>query len=518
MVLIAVHAQTLQVAYFSNQSQLDNKYENDIQKSIDFHLANTDRMNVNEYIWNTTTNSVSFNDRFSKKEERPANYLLFSHINVDYENAPELKTTYDTLNNITSAHFVLSYHSTVTLKMVDTKTSQIVGFKTYEVKKVPQFGQGGEKLAVKDFSKYLGKTDKNLNKRAREEKIQAIQKAYSAEISNAYQNLLQSTKTPLELLAGDVVALLDDNTYKLASNNPLNEKEKTVDVVIPSNSPIYRNDELLIYSTTQHANKSVVALVGRGRIKDKTDSGGSLKLYSFGRKEVMEAIKEGKQLILARNKRVIEEKNTFKNIDYKVALDKDCLFCDTQLEQRLQDIHNISLIERAHEPVLRFFDQHYRDEQFMDCDLSDFQFQQEGVQFLIKTSSEAINITEVATSKMLSTSEKALYKGVVAKLLDISGETIDYLTTIKEKKNKTSTISVYHPFGLAAGEDFEIAEIIEENVGGKTVSRYETIAKGSCMTPYSKNVAELKITDGKKELYQALSSKTPIRIYPVTKK
>jgi len=187
------------------------------------------------------------------------------------------------------------------------------------------------------------------------------------------------------------------------------------------------------------------------------------------------------------------------------------------LENAILRISKIQLIERALNKELDNLRAAYKDEKFMDYDIKKYQDKQIGVKYLLSYEDSNLNITDVATGKLISVDKKQgrrnwLFSGytnsqaIKMSLLRISGESIELLKVVDEKKNKVKRIQVFHPFGFDPGDKLDISVLVEESIGDKKFIRKQYIAKG--WVRYDKtspNFGTIKINrKGGKALYKAI--------------
>lgn len=90
------------------------------------------------------------------------------------------------------------------------------------------------------------------------------------------------------------------------------------------------------------------------------------------------------------------------------------------------------------------------------------------------------------------------------------------MTEFKKNKAKTLLIAVGYNQNAKEDREYEIYRVVEEKVGGKTLTRNEVIGKGSIKEVEDANFSMLKVTDGNSEIYQHLSQNLPLYLQHLT--
>jgi hypothetical protein len=89
--------------------------------------------------------------------------------------------------------------------------------------------------------------------------------------------------------------------------------------------------------------------------------------------------------------------------------------------------------------------------------------------------------------------------------MEILDEGIQVIEVTDQKKGKIKKVHVYCPLGMDLGT-LNMYRLIDEQVGGRTVTRKEEIGKAWVKKLRTDNIAEVKIKKGNKELFKALEN------------
>lgn len=495
-----------------------NNYQKEIRETIAKNLQKSSRVNYLFYGYDDDNSSkvVSFDAlKSGDKKEAPAEYLLFVNNQVIYNTSPTIKFNVDTLNNIKRAYYELNYESAIHYKIVDFRTSEILTLNTL---KSNQFGKGINQniVEVKDFRTYFGSNLNKLKGKKRLEAEKAALRAYQSTINGRYSKAQEKAVKNVGRLDGVAAGLIDTKIYSISGPKPEEVEKKMTDFTAAFGSAdnIKKGDNFSVFQVLEFEQGNVTDFVATSYVKELGETSSKMRTFPFQRKGLAEAYKSGNKMLMVRNHAVVEDKNTISDVKYRMSVEKGCVMCDFKLETNLNRITNIILIERGHVHIMKYLSERYKSEQFMDFDMEEFQSKQQGVEVLITRVNNKIALTEVGTGKMIDTGTKTYGSSLTTTLLEYSEKGIELLKIQKEKKNKIVEVLLYHPFSFFQGSKIDIVEVQVENFKGKSMERNVKIGDGTITRLISPNVAIMRVSDGKKELFAALQKGSNIRYTP----
>ncbi len=211
------------------------------------------------------------------------------------------------------------------------------------------------------------------------------------------------------------------------------------------------------------------------------------------------------------------------------------MMCEPRFESAVFNCPVFNLVER-NSPELGYFAKLAKNDKFIDYSLDDLQGKKLGYSLLVTEDDKFMNIIDISSNKtihsfkkryqLLTETERLIKKGNDRLELDIFHQDmlriltsydpqkfkVEWISTLKTKKEKIEEIAIYHPAGMERYIEFNIYTLESEQVDGETIQRKNKIARGTVGKEFSPTLFELNIKDGEKELFKAEQQKIPLLI------
>ncbi len=472
-----------------------------------------------------------------KFKEKPVELSIFTIpvIKFDDPKSPAVITTVDTNGIINSASFRLNYDVSYILKVVNVKTGVVEDIEVVTLFKDKKSNFGPKYSLEINHKKYFGKKRKSS---ISSKQFQAIKKRlykdYRASIDERFTDNRNQFIGELRNVVYTLNQAVDMNVYKVNIPDKNTDKIKKVTIDGGSANRIFEGELLYIHAIVSIGDKKfseVVSFVAADKVSpNKTIC---KKTFFQKKKKFTKIMKMYDQLYSVRNESAAKKilpmnPDDIVNLSMDLKKDNERWFFENYITKQPM----INVIERKLDPELNQLRYIYKDERFIDYKLGAIQDQRLGAQYLLTYEDKNVNITNIATGKMVSVDSKqgamnwylpgySVIQSLNMALLKVSGKSIEILKVLKEKKNKVKIIQVYNPLGFKQGDALDISIIKSEEVNGKTYERKEFIAKGYVRSDSTlPSVGELRITKkGQKALYTAIKNQDKLAfIYSIKRK
>ena len=481
------------------------------------------------YEWDRNAHKLNLNKEISP-EEKPVELAVFVQQSIPQLSPEQLKLEFktDTSGYITKAHFKVPFEAIYTIKVVNVKTAKVEEA-AYQVKTQPivdKFENVNYYVPV-DVKKYIGRKNLKIlqswdNRKEYNALIARIKKAYQKKLRAKYDYLASLHLKDLPFIAKTINKYDDNQVYTVEVPDIKAKKIKLLTINGGSKDGIKNRDNFHLYSTIEINGKKYpiyIADIFADKVEEQSTVGKKYGL-SISAKNLANKLRENAAagFFAAKNRIAINKIVSYPPEEkLNIALATDCMMCNYSLEEGMVRSVEINLIERA-APELDQLRALYKDERFIDYNLGNMQDQQIGAKYLLSFAGSNLNITDIATGKLISMDKATGRKNWLIPgftnaqawkiaLLGNSDKAITYQRTIKEKKGKVKSIEIFHPFEVGQGDKYDISVLQTEEIAGQKVERKVLIATGyavpSSLTPH---LGVMKINDGRKKLFKALES------------
>lgn len=457
-------------------------------------------------------------------EEKPITKALYLKTNFEIKETLKTNYTLDTLGKVVKMFVYYPMTIYPSYKVVDLPTSEVVKAFRYKT----DDWKVDEQYEVKDFKKYFGsspdKSEKN-NSKTFALQMKAFKKEELKNVDAFYEKKVREFGKNLSNIANVLKSMNDKRLFKLVDFT-FNEKDKLEEFYIDAKASEHVNvgDVFNVYEKTtfgdfRHFDQ--VSLVSIVTVKEVNDTKAKVKPFSLAKKKIGEALASENEIVFARNEELIKAANREDEPMKRVQIKSDCFMCGSYLETMLLGIATTKLLERNFDGPRKFFTDQYTNEKFIDFNMSAVQDKQEGVDYLFENTPAGLKATDVQTGRIASLNQeqgKGLMKlfgstgpKTVNLCMDIMDKNLEVLEILKEKKGKIEKFLGYNAFGFDNISTFLIYVVKEETVGGRTLEREEEIGKCWVGKRITNTIAEIKINNGEKELYEAMQNGDKIR-------
>jgi hypothetical protein len=425
----------------------------------------------------------------------------------------------DTSGKVTAMFLDLQIEANTTYRVINLTNSEIIKDGKFEMSKKVRAGKDLPMQLPIDMKKYFGSKDPKKCKRANPKEYRKV----IAEIKKDKKKTVQSNYTQraknLGSAMGNLASILksqdDSKIWKRVGEPSFNDKGKLQNFHIDATSAenLSKGENLEVYEKRTYGSMDGYERVNTVSVEEATADKTKVKALFIGRKKLKKAMEANAELVFARNYDLIKKDNAksdqVKRVQIKGNLDP--------LPALLMKVPNLKLITRDYDTQAGYFTKQYTDEKFIDFNMGKVQGKQEGVDYVFEKTSSGAKATEVATGRieMLDQQKK---KGLLGSMFDFGGgarmknlcmeildEGIQVIEVTDQKKGKIKKVHVYCPLGMDLGT-LNMYRLIDEQVGGRTVTRKEEIGKAWVKKLRTDNIAEVKIKKGNKELFKALEN------------
>lgn len=118
---------------------------------------------------------------------------------------------------------------------------------------------------------------------------------------------------------------------------------------------------------------------------------------------------------------------------------------------------------------------------------------------------------------------KAINASVDEAIADINQEVfqvrLEVVRMIEDKKNKAKAllVAIGHNQNAKKDREYEVYIVVEENVGGRSLTRNKVVGRGEIKEVEDANFSQLKVTKGGSQIYQLLSQNQTLYIQHLNK-
>lgn len=504
-------------------------YDQSIEKLISLSGGN-----LLLYDWNAKNHTVKFADK-NKFEEKPSDIVIFLKPYGRFELNPAFDITTDTTGKTTSAQFILESEMAYACKHIDPITSTILKNETIVLQRNQK-----EAFKVDNVDKEFGGDPAKLKKsnyRKYEEMLEKLREKYKEKIEEKYKSafFLQMASSRL---AKNILAGSQDYFKVIPPGGTAEKKVKSIKFQAGVKDNLVKKDNYKVVAKRMIGTYHFYEDLATVYIDEIGETESTASTFLFASKDLGAALTNKEELLM------VKEDNTFmmnqlniKPGEKKVnlAIKKNCMFCDEELEIKLYECPVITLIER-NAPELKYFNNLTKDERFIDFSVEDLQGKQIGYQLLLTQNDKYYQIIETATNKNIASFEKKYQAVETTSRMDVFAPKkvvldigmgdiqrflsaynpeiykVEWISTLEEKKEKIEKIAAYHAAGMDRYMEYDFYTLESEEVDGEQISRKNKIGRGKIGKSISPNISELKIKDGEKEIYKAAKNGVKILI------
>ncbi len=522
----SISAQNFGSAILLNSEEVGEKYDKILLKKFHEKYNKQKPIYTDFYSWNGDPESApipleEYND--SSRAEQPITTAINFVTNLQWNEICTPSFKVDTTGKVTNMYLDYNIGARPMYKVVDLATSEVLASKSLDTKTY----ELGSKLEIKNFKDYFGsKNPKKLQKNNSDSFkaiMKKINKEYNAKIVNHYTEVAENVGADMSSIASFLKSKDDERLWKMV-NYDLNSKGKLKEFYIDANASenLVKNELLEVFRKVKFGEFQHYDRIGYIIAKEVTADQTMVKPILFSKNKIAEALEANDDVVFVRNTNLIKRANQGEREIKRAQIKGDCFMCNKYLEKILLGLSSIKVIERNFDGPTRYFTSQYTDEKFIDFDMSAIQDKQEGVNYLFEKTKAGMKATDVTTGRVSQMNKKES-KGIANLLgstggpetinlcMDIMDENIKILEILKEKKGKVQKILAYSPFSFDNIATFRIVILKEEQVGGRSITREEEIGKAFVGKKLTESIANIKISKGEKELYQAIQANEKIK-------
>lgn len=420
--------------------------------------------------------------------EKPCSKAVFVEqiLKCSSINKPEIVTQKDTSGNVTSAYFKTFYDVSYIIKSIDVVTGEVIA--------IPETLELAGKLNMIsplkiDVKKYYGKTPPVSKSKRPKSRTAIIYEDYKEKLVKKFNEHKNSKLGGLYSVRKNIRSTIVDDIYTVTLD-PIEKKlYRSVSLDIKDKTPLEKHDILDLFTVLDVAGKEAVQHVTFVEVKSVTgDVAKAGKTFIQGKKKFSKRLAKHKQLYAVKNRNTAF--NIIANDRKKVnmALDADAKY-KLNYERRMLKLPVVSVIERGFAKELASLRSLYKNEKYIDYDLSEAQDRLVGVEYLVTIEKENVNVTDVATGQLVAIDKEegrrnwfapgyTLVQALNMSLMKISNSPIELLEVVDQKKDKVKKIRLYNPVGFEVRDKIDISAVVSEVVAGKTFERKKYIGNG----------------------------------------
>ena len=519
------------IAVLIDWENFSNPYNKVMLDEIVKRLNTSKRSSFQFYNWKEKEELLEFRYTESNEDPRPCEKLVFLNPYLSANEKPELIYKKDKEGTITEAYFDARFYYSYQYKIIDLATSVVE-----DINKITPSGnkQITKKFPVENLKAVLRADPDKLKKSKPAEyrkKVNELRKKYNKEILKFLNESTKDAKRSVAGIAGILKSSKDDRLYKVVDLDPavLEEKGKIKEFKIDAGTAndVKKGSFFDMVKKSKYGDKTVIEDLAYVIVKEELTENTSLcKPFIFSGKKVSNALREGAEVYITRNKTLLKSINRTGEKTSTAVLDKKCTFCGFELERQIGNLSNIELIEKDYDKILEHFITLSKKDQFLDFDLATIQGKQKGARYIIGTGEKKIIGTDVETGRRFEETpetsndgflkkfykensgiSKAMISRLFMELFEVNTELIE---VSEQKKDKVKKVIVYNPVGFNTGEKYKVYKLSEEKVKDKVISRKLEIGVAWVHDLKSNQVAELAINKGKEEIFTSIKNKEKI--------
>lgn len=512
---LAIISEDTKISKFLDQVKQDHIkdiLENDLNKSL-FTL----------YDWDANESSIRVNNNY-KDQERVPSYAIYLKSAVGYRSSPDIKYQVDTTGKTTSANIHFAVGANSNYKVINPYTLEIVNMSHFE------FFKDSYTIGLPEFKKEFGGDPARIRKKSEnqyQKLVKIIIKGHKEEID---AKIAESIKK-MNKRKGDFKAFLKSAVpycYDIEDQPSFSGKKmKEMDVLAGTNQGLVLGELGDVAVMKEAHGHPYLDLKTVGEIKEISEDKAHIKNVIFGRKSLAKDIKKGMKAYFVNNapghlSRIVTEGKVDR---IRVAVDKQCIFCDLNQEKLLMESPAIILVERI-APEMTYFTNLIKQEKHLEEDVDDLQGKRIGTEIYLKQDGKVYNAFDVSNNQVVSSiaidkkflgmsigeflSHKDLYELISE--LNPDQLTMSLEKIIGEKKGKVKSVLVKNLVGFSPYDKFEFFVEVEEDIDGEILTRSEVIGEGITKDKIDVYLAEIKVKKGGKELKKMMDDGKKVQI------
>lgn len=520
------HAQEFGTAIVLDSADISTEYGDYYARSIRSVLRSSGGHGFEYYTWNKNDDDPKLYkpNKNSIYNEKPITAVAYIESNLSGFDKLSMYSRVDTTGKVTG--YYLKCHESITpkYKIIDLTTGEIISIENKSTssssspilinnyKSIAKTETRPEKLKESDYKRVLTAVKRRLHKN--------IEKTHEQSIYKAVESFSKMSRT----LRGRS----DTRLWSILDRPSVDSEEKIKSFWINGTSAenIKKNELLTVYAKRRYGMFEVYDQLTLAGVvtQEVSNEGTRVKTNVYNRKIITDAIKDGLEIVIARNAKLVMSSNVDIDKFKRVQVKGNCIFCNSSLESMLAKMPNVILIERKLDPVRDYFVAQYTDERFVDFDMSKIQGKTVGADYIFEKTKQGLQATNVSTGRIEKVDHNSK-KGIIEQLktggvssadiinlsLNILDEKIDLIEITKAKKGKAKKVQLYSPMGFASCSKIKVVKEIEEEVGGRALLRQEEVGIFTGRKDITQSIKSFKVKSGEKSIYEAVQSGEPLK-------
>lgn len=488
------------LAVLFDKEKIQDKYASMLMDSIMSKLDYSKRMNFDYFTYDESTQEI---EKISQGDIGFSKQMVAIDPNFYYEEKPRIDITFDKETKRYKGNIRLEFKIDLYLKLIDVATSKVDLIEhhifDYQEKEMT------DKNWVFDIQKYYKGTFPKKGTKAHQLMLDKIYKVYIPKMREFHKRCMLKEQKIHFSVRGSLFSSKDDRLFEIS---PVEGKSNMRSFMIDAgvDDDIFWLDNVRVIKQVQLGKYNCGEYLGTAVIKKRTNNESKCGFLLTGGKKLKNAVENDEKVYAVRNRALINTLNTENTEKIRVGSDSECLFCNVKTEKVVFNIENVDLIERSHGLMLNYFINRYKTEKFIDYDIENVLGLQEGVQYLMRSQSDNISLTEIKTNRVASIGKNYYINQFRQFMLDFFEQEMEVLEISKRKKDVAKRLIIYSPYGFEPLDVLNSYSVTEENVGGKVYYRKEKIGTVRVLKKYSDNIVEVSINKNEKLITKTLDS------------
>lgn len=510
---IQVFAQSQEtISVLINEKSIQNQFDEILLDSVISKLNNSIRYDFQIFYFNEENQKL---DWTGDEEVKFSNKILF--INPTSRTKEVVEFHYTEKGNIESANLYPGLIVSYQYKLMDIGTSELIEVDNITFEDWKKDNSSFNTPIKINTNKYL-KANKKLTEKALRPRIIADQKA---KLQETYLEMIKSKIRVHYDLSNRLKSLKDTRLFNITIPDEKGYK-RSFKIDAGKDEELSWLSDLRIVKKVKIAGTDQVEYLGTAIVKKTFETEAKAGFVLTGFQKLKNALEEGAEVYAVRNRKLLNELDSNEPKLVRVGIKKSKLFSNIKAQSLLSNIENIILVERGHDFILDYFKNLYKTEKYIDYDIESVLGDQQGIDYFFEFSTtNEVFATDVKTgkTKKVDNASEININDYRQFFLDLFGEEIKMLEVSKIKKDKVQNIILYSPYAFDSRSTYiDIFQLIEENVGGKSIARKNKIGSAWVTKKYSDYVAEISLISGKKDVGKALKNNTKLVFdYYITK-
>ncbi|GLR18776.1 hypothetical protein [Portibacter lacus] len=485
------------VSVIVNQSA-NSPYETQLVKLIMTSLNESKTTKFQEYQFNEANGKVTF---LGTKEEFSTHALL---LNPEFNNSltPEIQYTSDTTGKVKSALMNVNLDFTCNYKYLELGTGIVDIAK--EAKMDPSKLSTKPEVINIEIGKYIkGKLPKKDTK-AFKELEEKIHNAYKSQVAKHYTDRVKSDYSVISEIRSTIFANSDPKPFEVTAEDAGKKKISTFSFNAGSNQDIAKREAINVFKKVQIGDFEGFERIGTALTKEVGPDQSTAKFLISGGKGLKEAIDEKATIYAVRNETLLNKELKNKEKQFRVSLEKECVFCNFDIQTQLADLYFINFIDKSDEFISKHFIEKYKGEKFIDDKVEDVLGLKEGIDHIISLTEQQIQVTSTETGQVVAKDKKDIDNDYRKLFLEVFTPQMKYLGIAKQKKDRVKRIYVYSPYGFITRDPINIQSVKYEEISGKKFERKTDLGTAQFINSHSELIGEIVLMKNEKDISKAI--------------